>query len=73
MNPLTMSHAREAVALAPPGLSGRTIPVRDLSRRVTDAMFALLSSHFAGAHRAVFEADLAEKNAVILLEDTDEV
>lgn len=75
MSSTTMDRSDQprAVAAASPGLSGRTIPVRALERSITDAMFALLSSHFAGAHHAVFDADLAAKNAVILLEDPEGV
>jgi hypothetical protein len=40
-----------------------------LSQQTTDAMFALLASHFAGVERTTFERDLAEKNSVILIED----
>jgi hypothetical protein len=36
-------------------------------------MFALLASHFTGVRPARFESDLAEKSAVILLEDDDGV
>jgi hypothetical protein len=60
-----------AAVAAAPGLAGRTVSIASLGNAVTGAMFALLSSHFAGVHRATFEADLAEKNAAILLEDAD--
>jgi hypothetical protein len=36
-----------------------------------EAMFELLSSHFTGVDRRVFQADLAEKSSVIVLEDDD--
>jgi hypothetical protein len=41
----------------------------DLTPTQRDAMFALLSTHFRGVTRERFEADLAEKNWVVLLED----
>jgi hypothetical protein len=36
-----------------------------------EAMFALLAAHFTGVDRCTFRADLAGKNAIILLEDDD--
>ena len=52
-------------------LAGRTVAMAALDRPVIEAMFTLLSSHFAGVSRATFETDLREKHAVILLEDHD--
>ncbi len=36
-----------------------------------DSMFGLLSTHFHGTSRSVFDADLAEKNWVLLLTDAE--
>jgi hypothetical protein len=36
-----------------------------------DRMYALLSTYFAGTHRSQFDADLAEKESVVLLRDRD--
>lgn len=52
-------------------LYGRLIARSALSSRLEDAMFALLSSHFTGVDRRVFQTDLAAKNSVILLEDEE--
>jgi hypothetical protein len=52
-------------------LEGRVVARRDLDVSTLAAMFALLDDHFAGADRRIFDADLAEKNRVILLEDMD--
>jgi hypothetical protein len=41
----------------------------DLTPAQRDAMFALLSTHFRGVTRDRFDADLAGKNWVVLLED----
>ncbi|HLG58681.1 MAG TPA: hypothetical protein VI485_25275 [Vicinamibacterales bacterium] len=52
-------------------LHGRVIPRSALTTQLEDAMFALLASHFTGVDRRVFQADLAEKSSVILLEDDE--
>ena len=65
-----------APALAAPEgvrLQGRVIPRALVNARLADAMFTLLASHFTGVDRCVFQDDLADKNAVILLEDNDGV
>lgn len=48
---------------------GRLVERRDLSAATRDAMFGLLSAHFDGVARDVFDEDLAGKDHVILLED----
>jgi hypothetical protein len=52
-------------------LHGRVIARSALTTLLEDAMFALLASHFTGVDRRVFQADLAEKSSVILLEDDE--
>jgi hypothetical protein len=52
-------------------LDGRVVARQELDDRTRDAMFRLLTGHFAGVERATFEADLAEKRCAILLEDAD--
>jgi hypothetical protein len=52
-------------------LHGRVIARSALTSQNEDAMFALLASHFTGVERRVFQADLAEKSSVILLEDDE--
>jgi hypothetical protein len=51
------------------GLGGRVVARDELGPDTVRAMFSLLSSHFDGVDRATFDADLAGKDAVILLED----
>lgn len=51
------------------GLSGRYLPRADLDEALRRSMFVLLRSHFTGVDRETFEADLAGKNWVVLLED----
>ena len=50
-------------------MKGRLVPREALSAAQRDAMFALLALHFEGVARERFEADLAEKNWVLLIED----
>jgi len=50
-------------------VSGRLVPREALCVAQRDAMFALLADHFEGVAREHFEADLAEKNWVLLIED----
>jgi hypothetical protein len=57
--------------LTGPRLQGRVVARTAVCPRLEDAMFALLASHFTGVDRRVFESDLADKNAVILIEDED--
>jgi hypothetical protein len=64
---LTISPAIDAPVLA--HLDGRVVARSKVSSGTTHAMFALLAAHFAGVDRSTFDADLAEKNWVILLED----
>ena len=45
------------------------LPVQQLSRNKTDAMFSLFNRHFSGVQREQFEADLLAKHWVLLLED----
>ena len=49
----------------------RSCPVRALTRDERDEMYGLLQSYFCGTDRDRFEADLREKEAVILLRDAD--
>jgi hypothetical protein len=60
-----------AGAVLAPALHGRLVERDRVDARTQDAMHALLSRHFAGVDRATFDADLAAKTAVILLEDDD--
>jgi len=50
-------------------MSGRLVPREALSVAQRDAMFALLALHFEGVAREHFEADLAEKNWALLIEN----
>ncbi len=50
-------------------MNGQLIACQDLTLTHRHAMRRLLETHFAGVSEAVFEADLAEKNWIILLED----
>jgi hypothetical protein len=50
-------------------LAARVTSVADLTPPQRDAMFLLMERHYENVHRAVFEADLAEKKWVILVSD----
>jgi hypothetical protein len=50
-------------------LQGSVVSRFSLTTTERDQMYALLESYFSGTDRARFEADLAEKEAVILLRD----
>ncbi len=50
-------------------LQGRVVAREMLDLGTRDAMFDLLTVHFAGVDRATFDRDLAEKSCAILLED----
>lgn len=50
-------------------LRGRVVPVARLSAETLEQMWAVFSKYYADIHRAKFEADLSEKQDVILLED----
>jgi hypothetical protein len=52
-------------------LSGRVVPVAALADAQRRSMFALLCRYFAGVQQAQFEQDLAEKDSVILLADSE--
>ena len=52
-------------------LHGRVVDTTTLSVTLHDAMFTLLTSHFAGVVRTTFERDLRDKSCAILLEDDD--
>lgn len=52
-------------------MKARLVRTEKLPLSDRDAMYSLLSTHFEGVKREVFEADLNEKNWVILLEDED--
>lgn len=49
-------------------MTGRLVPREELTTGEQEALFALLSAHFQGVTRERFDADLAEKNWVLLLE-----
>jgi hypothetical protein len=50
-------------------LTGRFIARADVDHALGTAMFTLLRTHFSGVDVETFEADLLDKNWVILLED----
>jgi len=50
-------------------LRGRVVARQMLDPRTRDAMFALLTAHFAGVDRVTFDRDLDEKSCAILLDD----
>ncbi len=50
-------------------MKSRLIRIADLSKEDAEGMYLLLSSHFESVKRSVFDADLANKNWVILIED----
>ena len=57
-------------SLRPPGrLVAHTVPVRSLDRATVDAAYRLFDSLYLGADRTRFEADLADKQLIILLRD----
>ncbi|MBE9029681.1 hypothetical protein IQ266_08055 [filamentous cyanobacterium LEGE 11480] len=49
----------------------RFLPIDDLSSTDVDAMYALLNTYFSGVCADVFQADLAQKNWVLLLHDSE--
>src|SRR3954468_15761273 len=50
-------------------LQGRLVPVAELTPAQRDARFALMDRHYENVRRQAFEADLEEKQWVILLLD----
>jgi hypothetical protein len=52
-------------------LIGELVPAGQLEAAQRDAMFALMHGHYENVQRARFDADLAEKDWVILLRDRD--
>ncbi|MBZ5636155.1 MAG: hypothetical protein LAO55_23755 [Acidobacteriia bacterium] len=50
-------------------LTGSVVPRKNLTPGERDRMYCLMEIYFAGTHRVQFEADLAEKEAVVLLRD----
>lgn len=50
-------------------LTGRALPRAQLTARERDQMYGLFARCFSGTDRARFEADLAEKDTVIVLRD----
>jgi len=50
-------------------MKSHLVAIAELSTVDREAMYGLLSTHFAGVKRAVFDADLNTKNWVILLKD----
>jgi hypothetical protein len=69
----SLASIESAVVDAPSALTGRLIPRDTVDAARREAMFALMLQHFRGVEREVFEADLAEKHWIILLEDADGV
>ncbi len=49
------------------------VPITDLTPAQREAMFELLSDHFAGVTREQFNRDLGEKNLALLLERGDQL
>jgi hypothetical protein len=60
----TSPHCNDARRLA-----GTVVPRADVTLEERNEMYALLQTYFAGTDRARFEADLREKESVILLRD----
>ena len=56
-------------------LQGRLVPVPDVTPTQRDALFALMDRHYENVRRRAFDADLDEKQWVILLSDpaTEEI
>jgi hypothetical protein len=50
-------------------MKAQLVRIENLLPSDRTAMYSLLSTHFQGVEQAVFEADLNQKNWVILLED----
>ena len=50
-------------------MKSQLVHIKELSSSDREAMYSLLSTHFEGVKREVFEADLNAKNWVILLQD----
>lgn len=71
VSPDSLAPGAATATVVLPRIEGRLASRTQLTAATVEAMFALLLSHFTGVCRATFEADLAEKNWVILLEDED--
>ena len=54
-----------------PGLSATIVAVRDLDGRRRDAMFEIFARHYDEVSRDRFDADLAEKDGVVVLTGPD--
>lgn len=52
-------------------MKSRLVRIEDLSKEDVEDMYSLLSTHFEDVKRDVFNADLANKNWVILLKDAN--
>ena len=52
-------------------LLGAAVSPASLTRRERDEMYGLLETYFDGTHRGRFEADLAEKDSVLLLRQSE--
>ncbi len=52
-------------------MQSQLVPTQNLSVGDRQSMYALLSTHFKGVKPEVFEADLSQKNWVILIKDND--
>jgi hypothetical protein len=71
VSPTLTSPRCEGAAQGATRLAGSALPYDRLTVDQRDQMYALLDTYFAGVGRARFEADLAEKDTVILLRDAD--
>lgn len=67
------SRAAGASAGKQPRLSSTIVAPPALSARQRDAMFEIFARHYDEVSRERFESDLAEKDAVVLLEDAEGV
>jgi len=54
------------------GLVGSVVPRVRLTAADRDRMYSLLSEYFDGTHRSRFEDDLAEKESVVVLRDSND-
>src|ERR1700690_1615959 len=52
-------------------LVGSVVPLARLTAEARDRMYVLLTTYFARTCRGRFDADLAEKESVVLLRDRD--
>src|SRR5712691_2492059 len=69
VQPTSISPPFDPRLAAEKGLVGSAVSRASLTERERDRMYALLETYFKRNNRAQYEADLAEKEAVILLRD----